>query len=154
MGGAATMHDCEHTSIYCDTFNCSNNSRYYVGHPDVPHIGTKICEECAINIVRNLPQELFQHLPIEAYGVKTEEIEVDGEKLIAVTADPLGVINTDLTDEEVNELIEAIDQSLSVSDAVALQIDSEPEFTCEQCDKSFKSHKGLLSHEKQVHGKK
>lgn len=131
MAGEATMHPCEHTTIYCDTFNCSNGSKYYVGHPDVPYIGTKICEECARNIVRNLPQELFDHLPIEAYGVKTEEIEIDGEKIIAVTQDPLGVIDTEstLTVEDFDDLQEAIDKALSISDipeAVEIEVAQEP----------------------------
>lgn len=101
MGGEATMHPCEHTTIFCDTFDCQGLSKYYVGHPAVPYIGVKICEECARNIVRNLPQELFEHLPIEVYGVRTAEIEVEGEQVIAVTADPLGVIDTQATLDEV-----------------------------------------------------
>lgn len=71
MSGAQFI-DCEHDTIYCDTFNCSNGSRYYIGHPDVPYLGIKVCAECAKNIIKTIPAELYDSLP------KTEvEVNID-----------------------------------------------------------------------------
>lgn len=114
---SAIIHDCPHKHIACDVFGCLNLSEYYIGEPDGPSIGFKVCKSCAESIVKNLPAELA------------------GIAGVPVVAEPVAQIVDNTTVSPAGTTVEI----------------SADELTCAQCEKTFKSHKGLLSHIAQVH---
>lgn len=46
-------------SAPCDTFNCRNRAKWFIGRPDGPlNICLRLCDDCARVILLNLPAEL------------------------------------------------------------------------------------------------
>lgn len=126
---SAVFHDCPHKHIACDVFGCLNLSEYYIGEPDGPNIGFKVCKGCAENIVANLPVELFN---LAGQPTVIGEVVKEGEP-VAVIVDAA-----------------AVDTEASL-DAPEADVEVDADFACAQCDKVFKTHRGLLSHISQVH---
>ncbi len=46
-------------ALPCDTFNCSQPARWFVGNPDGPlSVAWKLCDDCARSLLDNPPKEL------------------------------------------------------------------------------------------------
>lgn len=55
---SATLFRCEFF-VPCDVFNCTNEANWYVGRQDGPLAATfKLCDECAKQMLVNVPKEL------------------------------------------------------------------------------------------------
>ena len=69
--------------VPCETYNCRNRAKWFVGRPDAPvSTNYRLCDTCAKSIVENLPDELKVLLvapeatePSEPVGNQTEQTE-------------------------------------------------------------------------------
>lgn len=135
----AVFHDCPHKTIHCDVFGCLNTAEYYIGEPDGPNIGFKVCESCADHIVTNLPAQLKAVVNFEPLGPVEPpvigEVVKDGETVAAIV--DAAAVDTEAT--------------LADPENKPVEVEADADFACAQCDKTFRTHRGLLSHISQVH---
>lgn len=125
-------------TVSCDTFSCYKSARWSVGRPDGPlNICQNVCDECVKDIMRHLPAELLEFVPVPEGKVLVDEAELMELRQKAAELDAL--------DEEINQGVDA--QAPAPEDKQAPESDS---FVCDNpgCDRSFTSKQALIAHQR------
>lgn len=65
-------------STFCEMFNCMNRNDYILGRPQEGALvmpgSMRLCNSCAISVVKNLPEPLLVHVDVEkALSLMSEE---------------------------------------------------------------------------------
>jgi hypothetical protein len=72
------LFDCD-LKVPCDTFQCYNRAKYYVGKPDQSKgvLVGHICEKCATELVKNLPSELNVNESVDRLVQEVHDLNVE-----------------------------------------------------------------------------
>lgn len=146
----AALFPCTYTNIFCDTFNCRNMVRWYVGREDGP-LSTvhRLCEACAKNVVATAPPELVDGSE-QLKAQITAEVQAAYESHTKVLKAEYEERNAKL-----RQTIEEMTQRLQQQDQVARTVEDKPPevehtegaiFRCLECDREFKTKLALSSH--------
>lgn len=149
MEGTAIFHPSTFVTHFCEIYNCTNNTKWVIcggNNTHISHLGFRICNECATNIINNLPLGLVvgaRDIQAELEGVfnaKVLDMEAQYEKKVEK-------LLKNLADEKISQMQPIVVAPLPFDQP---EPDEKPVnegiFRCLDCDKEFDNKRALSNH--------